>query len=319
MIDNDKWNDYTFVRLSDATLPLLVPLFKDAMGLDISIENIRHKFDTEAFFGVKNIAHLALDEMGNAAAFYILFPSFIRVSGRTVLAGQVGDLMTHSKHQRKGLFIKLGLLTHQLAKENGFEQVYTFLYGQNAPYFGFQKHLGFTGEPVNSYQLTVNTLPLCRLMNKWKVTASFYSIFLKALNLLAFPGSTLFHGVNTTHNVVKKDALFFKYKFTYSNSRIIKLGKNAAWIKISPNGYVSVGDFENYQTIERTIRRLRLYCILAGIRAIRMEFSQNHPLVNRLNNIVRPKNEFYLCRLNLNGNVADSNSIAYSFGDMDNF
>jgi len=313
-------SEYTFERLNDSHLPKLVPLFKDAFGLNVSVKSIRHKFDTFTYTLKKNIAYLAVDENGEAAALYIVFPSLIYLKGDYYLSAQVGDLMTHSNHRRKGLFLKLANLTHELAENEGVKVIYTFPFGKNSSYNGFVSHLGFEHkESLNSYVLPVNTLPLCKLFYKFKFLKLFYSCYLNILMQMFYkPVFSFGDKQKNKEGHVVKDENFFKYKFSYSKGYIIRLKSSLAWFKLTKYGSMSLGDLSNYQNPDNNLRALKKFCFLAGIRAVQIETSSGTELDICLKKMAAPKNNYHICYLKLNNEVP-AEEFKFVFGDLDNF
>ena len=106
--------EYKVVRLTNDNIADLIPLYKDAFGQVKTVAQVRDKFNT-AFLGAANLGHMAVAKDGTVAAFYPLFPFKYKLNGKEIIAAQCGDLMTHSQHRRKGLYIHLGNITNDIA------------------------------------------------------------------------------------------------------------------------------------------------------------------------------------------------------------
>jgi hypothetical protein len=314
-------SNYIFKRFDDSLIYKLVPLFKDAFGINISGEQIKKKFDTYNYAGIKNIAFVAIDEGDNIiAALYMIFPAIIHYNGQDILCGQVGDLMTHSAHRRKGLFLKLAELTHNLAMQEGMKLVFTFPYGFNSSYKGFVEHLGFNHtESFHSYIIPVNTLPICRIFSKNKITATIYKMFLKFIMIFFYHSENSFREHNATKDGhVKKNKAFFDYKFSYSPGYIIRFSKNSIWLKLTKHGSASIGDLENYLDVQDTISKLKRFCFLTGIRALQIETSPDTDLDVYLRSKYKSDNNYNVCLLRLDNNLP-LHKFKFVFGDLDNF
>jgi len=314
-------SNYIFKRLDDSLIFKLIPLYKDAFGIEITEDQILKKYNTDNYSGKKNIAFVAIDEESQViSAIYILFPVIMRYDNNNILCGQVGDLMTHSEHRRKGLFLKLAELTHNLAKQEGMKLVFTFPYGKNSSYKGFVEHLGFSHrESLNSYVIPVDTLPLCRILNKNKITSIIYKIFIKLIITLFYRRENSFPEQNTNKegHVIKNKA-FFDYKLSYSPGFIIRLKNTCIWLKLTKFGSASVGDLDNYNEPDITISLLKRFCFFAGVRAIQIETSPDTALDVFLKSKFSFENNYYICLLKLDNEILFE-KFKFVFGDLDNF
>ncbi len=298
---------------------MLIPLYKNAFGLDHTKKQILKKFDTAKYCQRRFIAYIALDEQENAVGQYAIFPALMNYEGKQILVGQVGDLMTHSDHQRKGLFIELAKLTHELAIEEGLQLIYTFPYGKNSSYSGFEKHLGFMAVPMDSFVIPVNTMPLCRFAYKFKATENLYSFYLKTILGLFYEATPSYQeDLRAKNETILKNKDFFEYKFAYTNGQILKTASNTIYFKITKFGSISIGDIAEYKNLDKTLEELIRYCKLSGIRSIRFELSGSNELNRFLKRKYIPSNEYFACTLPLNHQI-DQRKLNFVFGDFDNF
>ena len=314
-------SEYIFERLRDEHLPKLVPLFKDAFGKDITVDRIKNKFDTLKYALKKHIAFVALNTVNEEIiALYILFPSLIYYKGEYYLSAQVGDLMTHSEHRRKGLFVKLAELTHDLAKSEGVKFIYTFPFGNNLSYKGFVNRLGFThNESFNSYVIKVKTIPLCKLVHRFSFLKPLHKAYLNFIMYLFFKKSETFDdNIKYKEGHVVKNNDFFEYKFSYSPGYIIDLKGTKAWFKLTRFGSISLGDLNNYNNISQSLSLLKRFCFLCGVRAIQIETSPGTGLDLTRIGYKNDKHNYNICYLKLDDNVP-ADKFKFVFGDLDNF
>lgn len=313
-------NNYIFKRLDESLMHLLPPLYKDAMEMEITVDQVMKKFDTADYSGKKNIAFVAIDkETKSIAAMYAIFPAIIRYNNEDILCGQVGDLMTHSLHRRKGLFLILAEQTHIVAKEEGLKLIFTFPYGENKSYQGFIHRLGFFHkECLNSYVISVKTIPLCRILKKTSPTAAIYDFYIKIVKLF-YDQQQSFEEQNESKNGhILKNKAFFKFKYSYSSGNIIRIKKHLVWYKFTKFGSASVGDISEYSDPEKIIARLKRFCFLCGIRAIHFETSPGTDLDLYLQSKYAFSNKYNICMLKIDNNVPCEN-LKFVFGDLDNF
>jgi len=313
-------NNYVFKRLDESLMHLLPPLYKDALDVENTVDQVMKKFDTDDYSGKKNIAFVAIDEDTNMiAAIYPVFPSIIRYDNKDILCGQVGDLMTHSLHRRKGLFLKLAELTHNLAKEEGLRLIFTFTYGENCAYQGFIQKLGFFHkECLNSYKIPVRTIPLCRILKKTRATAALYNLYLKILVALFYQRQRSFDVQDAKNGHLLKNKAFFDYKLSYSAGHIIQFDKSSIWFKLTKYGSASVGDISDFSDPGKIIARFKRFCFLAGIRAIQIETSADTDLDLYLRSEHTFSKDYHLSMLKIDKDVPCEN-LKFVFGDLDNF
>lgn len=312
-------NEFRFERLSADNIGDLLPLYFDAFKENRPLEKIKAKFDTSAF-GARNLAYIAYDSSNNIAAFYALFPVTIKFKGQIIRAAQVGDLMTHSKHRRKGLYINLANITHELARKEGIELIFTVPYGENASYQGFVNRLGFTlTHNLNGYYLKVNTLPLASLLLKSGVFLStLHTSIVNKLVASAQRQKDFFaNSPEIDYAGVTRDKVFFDYKKGYTPARIYEFGGVGIYLKIE-RGVIKVGDVEHVaaEQFKKAIGALKRFAFLAGIRLIQFETSPGTWLDDHLKHHT-PITNYRICILNYS-NVAD-NTYKFTFADLDNF
>ncbi len=312
-------NEYRFERLNEKNIIDLLPLYLDAFHEVRSIDIVRAKFDT-ASFGAKNWAFIAYANDNTAAALYALFPVIITKNEREILAGQVGDLMTHSNHRRKGLYITLADMTHQLARLEGVELIFTVPYGENASYQGFMNRLNFIHtHNLNGYYFKVNAFPTFLFTSKSHFINQIYLAFAKQILSRLFSIVYSFKNdlVSDYAEVIRSNS-FFDYKKKYSQTYVMQIDNVAVWFKID-KGSLKVGDIEkkSNKNFENILIGLKWVAFALGIRIIQFEASPDTYLDKLLQKIATPICNYRVCLLNFS-NLSDTD-FKFTFADLDNF
>lgn len=233
--------DYTFERITEDNLSSLILLAKDAFEQDFPLKYFEQKFAT-SWTGVKNIGYIALDEAGKTVGYYGMYPCFLLLNGKKILAAQVGDTMTHSQHRGKGLFAVLANKTYSLAKEEGIKFVFGFPNEQAYP--GVVTKLNWVQkEFMHLYKVKVSTLPFAKIAFKLKwINPLFFScinIILKKKksNRTSFENSN----IDNINGGILRDEFYFNYKKD-ENKFLLDILGTCVWIKI--DGFLFVGDIE---------------------------------------------------------------------------
>lgn len=312
-------NEYRFERVNDSNIADLLPLYHNAFMRERPLELVKNKFDT-GVFGAKYIAYMAYAADNTVAALYVMFPVIVEHNGRKVLAAQIGDLMTHSNHRRKGLYLTLANITHELARKEGVELFFTVLYGENASFIGFTTRLGFTYlHPTNGYYLKVNTFPASSLMLKAKASETIYDpLVTKLLSLTHRQKESFSNTVDTKQALVVRSKDFFDYKYSYSPARIYQFAGVGFYLKIEL-GTIKVGDVEKVSAdkFKQAMDRLKRFAFFTGMRSIQFEASPGSWLDEQLKPYGTPATNYRMCILNFSG--IDDNLIKFTFADFDNY
>lgn len=313
--------EYRFERLNDNNIEDLKILYKDAFDEDRSSEYTRNKFNTKQL-GANHIAFIAYDSNNSPAAFYALFPAQVTLDNKSFLAGQVADLMTHSAHRRKGLFLKLANHTHDFAKNNGMKFIFTFQYGTDGPYGGFI-NLNFTDtNSFNGYYLKLQTFPLNRFAKKIKLLSLFYQPYFRLIKTLFLKKATFFSypDKNLNYAEISKNEHFIDYKYSYSDCEMIEIGNVKFLFKIKPDGSIAIGDVDKNdpEEIDRAIKKLKRVAFLLGIRIIQFEASKGHLIDQVLSKKYQAVNKFHALYYNLDENFS-GDQVRFTYADIDTY
>ena len=264
---------YTLTRVNAQNMSDLVRIFKESRNIDISLNELLAKYQT-GFCGDGLFGYFAYSANGTPAAFYGIFPSFVKLNGVKILAAQTGDVITHKDHQKKGLFILVAEKTAQLAADSGIQLLWG-VPNENSSH-GFLKYLRWIQtDNLRVFTIPVSGIPFYRILKKLNLNLiySLWSNHLKAKYLTdrsLFVGPIMSNGVDS----LWKDKEFNLYK-SYSSSFFIHYKGLKIWLKA--NGILQIGDMENplNQSPEEVVYKLKVLCKLFGFNSIYFEMSPN--------------------------------------------
>src|ERR1700743_2931318 len=164
--------EYRVVRLSESNLHDLDELDKTVYHT-VRPPHFFHRKYATAYTGAQYLGYIAYDDRGTAIAYYGVMPCFLQYNGKTFLAAQSGDTMTHPAYRNRGLFVKLGVLTIELCRQEGIKLLFGFP-NQNS-YPGFINKLGWvTTGNLDCFCLPVAALPLASLASRSRLLGSLY-------------------------------------------------------------------------------------------------------------------------------------------------
>ena len=228
-----------------------------------------------SYLKVKHLGFLAYTPDDKPAAFYGVYPCKMEYKGKTYLAAQSGDTMTHPEHGGKGLFTTLAKMTYALAKKEGIEFIFGFPNKNSYP--GFSKKLNWQfKENMCDYAFNVNTLPLAAFAKKISLLLPLYSAYTNLI--LNFYKSTNDHQpssiINPVFGRVARTKEFFNYKSFYKNY-LINIDTKTSWIKI--DGGLLIGDIEPSLTdnMDEVIRKIKKLAVLLGCTKIFFSVGKN--------------------------------------------
>jgi hypothetical protein len=230
--------EYIYKRVDESMYEDLVQLYRSAFNQQTTINYYKLKFDT-AYLGVKHLGFIAYDTIGNAVAFYGVFPQRVKFKDKLYLAAQSGDTMTHPSHGGKGLFTTLAKMTYELAKNEGIQFVFGFPNKNSYP--GFTKKLSWKhNENMVNYQWNVRTLPLAAIAKKLPALSYLYQLYSNIVFHFFKSNSSIEHSINANEfGIVYRDDNYFKYK-SFLPNKIIRAGDLTCWVKV--DGALMVGD-----------------------------------------------------------------------------
>lgn len=267
-------DEYYFLKLDRENIKDLISVYKEAFNKDVSLEYLIKKNSTEAF-GLSFTGFIAYhSETNETAAFYGVFPCFVKCKDQIFLAAQSGDTMTHPAHQGKGLFIKLALMTYDYVKSKGVKFVFGFP-NQNS-YPGFIKKLNWQHfEDMHAYLVRVRCISWIRIKKTFYLPDSLFYKYCSIILSLCKKGNIPFDNsvINGARGGVLRNKDFFSYK-TYEKSFVLKIKGKSLWLKPGSE-YLNIGDIERCSEDEfkKIIQKLKLLAFMLGLPYLRFHCS----------------------------------------------
>ena len=309
--------EYVIRRVSSESYKDVCYLFKER-GIWYSEKFIRKKFDT-AFTGEKNIGYIAYhNATGEPASHYSVFPCFIEANGKKILAAQSGDTITHKRHKRKGLFIRLAENCYSLAKECGIELVFGFP-NENSSHGLINRMNWINSESMLSFNIDIAALPLYKIISRLPGGHSLYHGYLKLFSALNNPGHNILQSsvLDEGFAGVLHDEEFFKYK-TYTRNYIAKIDGVLIWFKLESGIYAGDIQTDGEYTGERIVAALKKLALLTGNKKIGITVSPGTRLERFLSEHMTGIPVAPTCWLNLSSNFSPG-SIKFTAADWDTF
>jgi len=308
--------NYSIHRANEENISLLSLLFEESRGIKFSKEFLKKKFNT-MYAGKRYIAHFALTQEGYPAAFFCVYPCFVNIDGKQVLAGQSADIITHSKHQKKGLFTLLGRATEALAFAEGINILFAFPNENSFP--GFVRSLGWhhTGN-FHIYKLKSNGFPIYNALHRLNL-GKLYSHFSKQILSKSRIESSKFIGSIPRKSVNSgfRNTDFYQYK-QYNNSFFIEIEDLQIWAKI--DSILWIGDISINERVstEQVLAILKKQTNKLGLTDFIFEVSQGSYWDLKLSGIISPTIGVPIVYKNLT-DVNQCLSLEFTGGDIDVF
>lgn len=233
---------FRFVRYSEGMLEDFIWLFRESFHKEVTKDFFVRKMDT-GYLGVSKIGIMAYDNENRPASFYAVYPYELFYQGSYILGAQSGDLMTHPRHRKKGLFYEVADKTHALAKELGIRYVYSLPAKNTYSYHGFMKR-GFVDiSKIKLYYDRNKGSFYPRLLNKlgkWTYD-KYIRREIDKKNVEVMP--EFLEKYEDAFCLSRKES-FFHYK-KYFNSEILEFEHGHVWLKVNTGDHynIEVGDF----------------------------------------------------------------------------
>ena len=304
---------YSIERISLTNLRHLQTLYRAAFGKRVSLQFLSKKYNTK-FTGVEFIGYLAFDQNHSPAAFYGVLPCYFRIKGEKILAAQSADTMTHPRHRREGLFLRLAHETYALAKQSGIQFIFGFP-NQNS-FAGFVKlNWNFQEAPMMIFRLKVTPLLLSKIMRRISFIGNAYGDYLNSKYPVKTP-EVIFSG--HLHDGLIKDAAFIDYK-AYSKTYFIQIDEVELWIKVDSAlkiGYVRVS---KVTSLKRFLQRVYKIAIASGCSHAIFMTSVNTSLYEMLCGVEKPQESFPVGFYKLTDHELDFSNVQFEYCDIDIF
>ena len=305
---------YSVVRISEKNLKDLAILHSVVYG-SVPEGYYQKKYNT-AYTGVEHVGFIAYNNEV-PIAYYGVIPCFIDFEGKSMLAAQSADTMTHPKYRLKGMFMELSNKTFELCRELGIQLVFGFP-NQNS-YHGALRLGWKETEKMDCFMIPVNTLPLKSISKRNFLLDKIYGRYSQAFlrkyttKLNGLPNSVLQDGFAG----VTRNFEYFKYK-TYSNTKVIAVGDANLWINL--NNTFNIGDMQgvredNFKQVMKTVQGIARNL---GLRQIHFHSSPGTSLHKLFSGSYRVSPSFPVLFQDFNSSIA-LEKVKFSFADIDIF
>lgn len=274
------------------------------------------KYDT-AYTGAKYMGYLAYNEARQAVAFYGVIPTLLWYGGKSMLAAQSADTMTHHDYRNLGLFTRLANHTYTLCKLEGVRLVFGFPNQNSLP--GFMNKLDWhCTEIMDRFEVPVNSFPLEKIANKFPSLKGLYKQYQQWIlkpYMRPVPGITN-SVLSDDFDGVFRDEQYLKYK-TYSNTAVIQIDESLFWIKLYNGLYV--GDISNVSDdFDGTIKKLRRLAAKLGMAAIHFQVSPGTALHRLFAGRFEAQPSYSIIFKPIDAGI-NTNRIKFTFADIDIF
>jgi len=304
--------EYRIEKLSAQNIHHLVPLYQAAFDQSVSLQFLLKKYNTRPF-GVEFIGFIAFASNGIAAAYYGVIPCFFKLDGKTVLAAQSADTMTHPDHRKQGLFQRLAAKTYDLAREQNIQFIFGFPNQNSLP--GFIKlNWQFLPDQLQVFTLRATGFAYARLLKKLPLLSAFYEIIVSQLLGEKQIDQSFFE--NKNEDGVSHDNTFIAYK-TYNTTHVAAINTVKVWVKA--DGKLKVGAIHGLHktSAEDFLRRLKKLATKLGCRDVIFMTSKNSSLYQILINAVTPKDAFSIGFLPLQAGSFSFENVLFEYCDVD--
>ena len=287
---------------------LFKQLSESAFGTSLTLTGFKKKYDTKKIFGHEVIGFFAIHSPTKTpAAFYGVFPVWLLIDGKKVLAAQSGDTMTHALHRKKGLFKKLALITYEKCREQNI----LLLFGQpnKNSYHGLTQSLNWTHlDDIARYdlKLPIKTIPFPKLFKKAGIFETYLKYAKAYLKKNIVPGLSEFtNPLGSSNGRVLRNMDYLHYK-TGTDKIFIKVSNSILWVKFTD--VLWIGDINNYLSPDpKLVLKLKKLAFVLGYNTITFHSNMNLP-VAFLSNFKKHSTE-PSCFLYLDGEYNNSNLV----------
>jgi hypothetical protein len=317
MNDQVQTAAYNIERLSPANINDVAKLHSMVYNRVQPKDFFAKKYDT-SYTGAAYIGYIAYNTNHLPIAYYGVIPTMIIYSGKTILAAQSADTMTHPQFRYAGLFTTLAKQTFDLCITEGIKLVFGFPNQNSLPGFIGKLNWQIT-EYMDCFIIPVkNRLPLEKLANKFSFLNPVYNWYKnRVLRKLSIPqpgvdGSVLIDN----YSGILRDQSYLQYK-TYSPTRVIQLNQSKLWIKLQ-NG-VTIGDADLAKAdFHTTMSKLIKLASKLGITQIQFHTSPHTSLHALFAEHYQPVASFPVIFKDLSSGLFLEN-IKFTFADIDVF
>jgi hypothetical protein len=319
-MDHPQSSNYSFERLSKSQLPALQILYRESFGVDVSIDELEMKYDTDVF-GAAYTGVIAYAENREPAAYYGVFPIRIQINGETLLVAQSGDTMTTPNHRMKGLFVKAAVKAYEIARQEGVKFVFGFPNENSYP--GFKSKLNWEfHDRMYNFRLAVGGMPIAAIGKRFKVLSKpIHGIIQRRLSRISTAITPEIAGrfASGWKNGIVRDVPYFQYK-KWSGAKLIESKGFTLLVKV--DGELVIGDVVYFEVAQldsflSEIKRLSRFLLC---HKVLFSLSKGHWLFAYLKGAgISPQESLPIGFVPLVNEPFDFESIVFSRLDYDTF
>jgi hypothetical protein len=306
--------EYRIEKLSEQNIQHLVPLYRAAFHQSVLPSYLLKKYNTRSL-GVEFIGFIAFTPKAVAAAYYGVIPCLFQLKGKTVVAAQSADTMTHPEHRQKGLFQLLAQQTYDLAREQNIQFIFGFPNQHSLP--GLVKlKWQFLADQLQMFKISVGGLAYARILKKSDLMSLLYNTLLSRFLGNERPAESFFE--KRTADGVRHDRTFFAYK-TYNATHIVKISNAKIWIKA--DGKLKVGAVQGLYKNNAVdfLRRIKKLASRLGCSELIFMTCKHSALYQVLSETLTPKDAFPIGFLPLQEEPLVVEHISFEYCDVDIF
>jgi GNAT superfamily N-acetyltransferase len=316
------YRNFKILKLQESNIKDLNILWRLSFNTDVSEDFIKKKH-LHCHGNNKYVGFIAYDiDTNDPAAYYGVFPGYMKYKDKTILVAQSGDTMTNPKYQKQGLFVHLAKTTYDYCKSIGIH-IITGLPNSNS-HHGFIKYLNFIEmPPFSDLVFYENKFELYRITKKMQILTKLHYLHVKLLFRIFTRKGTFMENSNHMESdllYMIHDSKYFKQKENNDNL-FIKINKVDVWIRLTKNSIIIADIGTGLNGNERIIiKKLIMLLKLTGLRFLSFGSTKNSFLVKQLENYAKIKSDgFKFIILKLNDEIIPIENIALLNSDADVF
>jgi len=292
-----------------------------ACGKSVSKSDLSRKYSTESFEN-EYVGYLAYDKLEQkAVAFYGVLPVIAEFKGEQVRVAQSADTVTHPNYRKRGLFIKLALLTVDLCKSLNIKVLFG-IPNENSLH-GFVKHLDWEIKDYYLvYEKKIFTLPINYFLHKYRLFTKLYYHYTRLLKRIIFGNDVFFSELERTAEEfqIRDSELYHKYKI---GPGVYEVSNADFKLLFSVHKYIKLGSGHGLNNTPLSIRRkLIFFAVLSGShKIVFQQLSEGVPnsVIEFLMSGVTPQRGLPLIQKNIDGDKKYDSKLMVRFLDFDTF
>jgi GNAT superfamily N-acetyltransferase len=278
-------DEYKITKCTPENVHNINVLFKEARSL--IFPNDFYKKKNETFFtGTSYHSFIAFDANNAPSAHCGCYATLIEINNKKEVALQFADVITHPKHQKKGLFAALGKAAEKYAIEKNINYLFAIPNEQSEP--GFIRSLNWDiSHQMNVYSFKVKGFPIAKIFAKLRLNSIYNYCWLSPITKIFKFKNLDLNWSSSEKNFIIKNKEYFNYK-EYNSNFIVKYKSLVMFIKIE--GGLYVGDVSINRNINAIsfLNKVKSFARLIGQSNIRFEVTPGSHLDYLLNQNQEP-------------------------------